>query len=331
MSHTIVYDRRFLKCGDRFIPMCLWGDSNVTTTNFRTGKEIRAREWKPFIYSDDMILGTEEEIMKIVLKFHPASSSDDSGGVEFHGKYLNDAEMVRFFRNGIAGAITLEDLFMQTSLSCITGKLIVYDMECNRDPEAEGESCYIRSSAELIDWVDQAKLRKLNILSGSQRHVYIMLDFGYFADPLKVSPVRDRTSPVVAYEKNSRRGQRNYVKGFTDTSTSYTLDFTEAFIFDNIDDAYARLPRWSKENLYFCEAKKAEVTAAAEPGKYVLSALYLGSRVYFLKKTRSKIYFSRIKANDLKRFHSEKEAKKWFVEKVQSSQPLFTDPEVVKL
>ena len=150
-------------------------------------------------------------------------------------------------------------------------------------------------------------------------------------DPLQVSVFADRTAPVVAYEMESGRKKRSYVKSFTETSTSFTVDFTEAFVFDNIDDAYLSLPKWSAKSLRFCYADKEKERAEREPGKYVVSATYLGRRVYIYQKYRNKIAFSHVKGNDLRRFSSEKMALKWFEEKIHAAQPLFTDPVVEEL
>jgi len=107
MSYTIVYDRQFLKLEDgRIIPMTLLGSSNCWERD-SDGKERRERYWTSF-WEQTVPAYTQDELMQ--------KAEEYCGGGEYQehfkrgGKWVDDAAFLRFFRNGIAQAKTMQEL-----------------------------------------------------------------------------------------------------------------------------------------------------------------------------------------------------------------------------
>lgn len=327
MSYTLVYDRRFLKCGDRYIPMALYGDNNVTQINWQTGREARVRNWGVFVYSDQMLLATEEEILSVVNQYHPKDSHAGES-FTFHGKWLNDAETYRFYQNGIREAVTIEDIVFQTYESAI-GELRVYQKDFDLDKTLSLDRCYLHTTEELTSWIEKAKSTKDQILhEGKAKYAYICL--GYSTQlPLKVSCVKNRDVPLIAYDRKSRRGKRSYLKSVADSSCSYTNNVSEALVFSSIEDAYMTIPLFLRTYVGFMPADRAKM-AVKEKGNYSLTVLHKGARVYIMKKTRNTTYFTVCPGTDTKRFQTEAQAIKWYRDKL-AGKTAFTDPQAVLL
>ena len=153
MSHTILYNRLFVRMPDNtLVALVESGDNNVTTINPRSGREIRSREWSSWSFGEGKPSYTETEIETYLgrkfeevladatnhLKFHP---EDWNGGDEKDeatrrfGYYAAVAVSGRtcgkttfgmyrnFFRKGIANAVTLEE-FVRT---CGGFRIVQYD------------------------------------------------------------------------------------------------------------------------------------------------------------------------------------------------------------
>jgi hypothetical protein len=153
MSHTILYNRLFVRMPDNtLVALVQSGDNNVTTINPRTGREVRSREWSSWSFGEGKPSYTETEIESYLskrfeevladatnhLKFHP---EDWNGGDENDeatrrfGHYAAVAVSGRpcgkttfgmyrnFFRKGIANAVTLEE-YVRT---CGGFRIVQYD------------------------------------------------------------------------------------------------------------------------------------------------------------------------------------------------------------
>lgn len=108
MSYEIVYKRQFLKIDGKIIPLVLYGSNNCYTTTW-SGRERRERDWHPMYFGrNTMIANTEEQIMEKI------QSCCDGSSYQEHfmrsGKWVDDAGLVRFFKNGIKDAKTIEEL-----------------------------------------------------------------------------------------------------------------------------------------------------------------------------------------------------------------------------
>lgn len=327
MSYTIVYDRRFIRCGDLYIPMALYGDNNVTEFSFQAKREVRVRDWKTFVYSDEMLLGTADKIMEIVSQYHPKWSHDGES-FQFRGKFMDNAATYHFFENGIKDAMTIEDIAWQTNQNTLVGEIRVYQEGFNYDSTLSSKQAYLHSSKEIADWVENAKKTKADILANAKaKSVYICLGFSG-NDPLRVSVIKDRTEPYVAIYRPKRNSSRVkcYVKAVDASRMEYTPNIKEAHVFQNIDDAYLTIPRWGREDLKLVPLEKETASGTHAAGNYVLSVNHLGMRVYIQRRTKRTTYFTHTPDSGNKRFSSEKEALRWFKDKLEGKTD-FTDPE----
>ena len=316
MSYTIVYDRRFLKCKDRYIPLALYGDNNVSEINYRTGKEIRCRSWGTFIYDYEMLLGTEEKIMEIVGRYHPKGSHGGEG-FKFHGNWMDDAAVYRFFENGIRDAMIIEDIAWQTGENSVVAEIKAYQKDYTYDETLSSKQVYLHTSDEIFTWVENAKKVRQELLdSGKAKSAYVCLGFSG-SEPLKVSVIRERNIPYVAeYRKRLGKGRlvKSYVEQVDSSRMSYTQDHEKALVFQSIDDAYLHIPRWARENIMLVPAETISKRVKRAPGKYVLTAELYGRRVIIERRTRGSTFYTSTVSPNTKRFHTENAALKWYNE-----------------
>ena len=320
MSIEIVYDRKFIRCGDRFIPFCLYGSSNCTQRNYRTGREVLERQWNTFVYNDDMLLATEKELMAIVRKYHDGDRSDN---FRFRGEMLSDEQVVRFFLNGIKGAVTVEEIREQTgcSVSCYLGAY-VKDADAANYPEEEWWrhshfeskfSLHPRTTDELDDWIGQMKAEKARwIQSGEVKHAYITINY-YSDEAIKAFPKKNINGPCIA------KCSYGYVVSVSETTMSYNKEASKAKVFENSDAAYLYIRQNRNAGAVRLIAYDGQTSVKEKP--FVLSLKdeknypFYG-RLYVWKLTRGKMHYTR-SARAARRFTSEKEALKYFEKKIQ--------------
>lgn len=66
MSFSIIYDKQFIKVGEKYLPIVLAGDSNVYKTEWTNGRNIekRTRDFYSFVHEQgEKFLYTEEELI----------------------------------------------------------------------------------------------------------------------------------------------------------------------------------------------------------------------------------------------------------------------------
>lgn len=102
MSYDIVYDRQFIKSAHGITPCILSGPSNVYTGSGRNMK--RDRSWSVF-YN---VLGTSEEGLLSLIQ-HSLGAPYQEHWMQ-NGKWVDDAGLIRWIKNGCAKAASLEDV-----------------------------------------------------------------------------------------------------------------------------------------------------------------------------------------------------------------------------
>ncbi len=326
MGYTIVYDRKFIRSHDRYIPFCLSGSSNCTQTNFATGKEIRERSWGAFVYSDDMLLATQESLMDHVRHAHDGSRSQV---LKFHSSWLGDKQMVKFFENGIKEAVTVEDIVEQcrTKPHCTLGGYFPND-DADKYPHDDWLihstykvvlDGYISSSEELEEFVALAKRNKKNIKANAKGIVpllYINVSLSE-TKPLRVYKREEIEEPCIA------KCEHGYLVRASSDSISYTQDVEKAKVFSNSSEAWAEASMFDRGRGVRIIAK-SKIRSPSEKN-IVLSADRLGERVYILKLTKKSLYFSRF-SRTAKRFKTEKEAYVWFEKYINGRFSEIKDP-----
>lgn len=314
MSITLVYDRRFIRCNtgteNLYIPLALYGSSNCTQINPRTGREVLERDWSLFSFGDDMVLGTPELILAKAEQFKSAE-------FRYRGQWVRDVP--KWFRNGIKDAITMEEIIEQKGWSWdLHVCLSLYDGPDGTRSKTMKDQ-YIASTAELIDWVREAKEEKLNLLSDGWRAAYLHIGFDS-DEPMRITPSLNLNRPVIA---KTRSG---YIRAVTDggKTVSYTNSIAEAMIFNNGEDLIASVPAWIREHRPIQIVSAAKAAKARSAGEYVLR---FGTN-FAAKKTRTKLYFSWTEAG-AKHFVSEKDAQRWYDEKIKGRFSSLQAPEIV--
>ena len=319
MSHTIVYDRLFLRCEDRYIPFCLYGSSNVTQFSYKTHKEIREREWHTFTYNDEMILGTADQIMDTVKKYHPGENREN---FTFHSHWMNDAQVIIFFANGIKRAVTLEEIKKQAnqSLECYIGAYVP-DEDIKNYPNSERWMhehyerlliCCPYNTGDLIQWIENAKKEKTRLLNtGKARSAYINIRCNS-EEPIKAFPRSVINEPCYMYAPGM-----GYVENHTHDRVSFTssADWEKAKLFQNSDEAYLTADLFP--NIGAVKLIPAiNLMKKKESGTVIMSIETYGKRRYIEKKTRKWVYFTHL-PELAKRFRTEKEALRWYKDKIE--------------
>ena len=327
MSITIVYDRKFIKCGDLlYVPMALYGSSNCTTMNWRTGREVRERDWGLFMVDEKMLLTTEADMLEAVNKVYPKDAEEGESFV-FRGQHLSKAEAYRFFENGIRNAESLESILWNNPATSLAGELRTYVGDFEYSYELSWKEEYMHDTADVEAWITKAKRRKAELTRNHLvSNVYILLRFTC-SEPLKSSPVKDPLVPCVAYKIQKHR--KVFLANVTDNSVSYDFDFAKAQVFANVEEAHDAIGQWARKGVHIIEASKVKPMKEDEKD-YVLSLSNLGSQVFVTKKTRGCVYFTHGITSQTKRFASEKEALKWYESKIGNRFPELSNPTVIK-
>lgn len=333
MGYTIVYDRLFLRCGDRFIPFCLYGANNCTQISYKTGCEIRERSWHTFIYDDEMILGTAEEIMEIVKKLHPGDRQEN---FTYHGHWLNDVQVIKFFENGIKHAVTVEELQQQAheSLDCCISAYVPDDDVDNYPPSERWNhehhervlQRYPKSTEELIQWIDAAKAEKANLLStGKARSAYITIRCAS-EEPLYVIPRSKCNEPCLLYAP-----RWGYVISISKDRASFTdpANWKNAQVFLNSEEAY--LAADTNPNLGAVKLVSVrQMQSASKKNNVVLSVQTNAGRRYVEKKTPKRIYYTS-SPERAKKFSSDSAALRWYKEKLDGKVTGLSAPQTITI
>lgn len=168
MSYEIVYNKQFIKIDDKIIPLVLYGSNNCYTTSI-SGRDRRERSWNPMYYGRNiMIANTEEEIMNRINSFCGGQYEEH---FVYNNKWVNDAGLIRFFKNGIKNAKTIEELIEQYLISGLSGHLSVWNKLHN---ETENRT-WISSSEDLRTFLTIAQTRLDN--KTDDEEIYICLEY----------------------------------------------------------------------------------------------------------------------------------------------------------
>ena len=307
MGYTIVYDRRFIRCDQRYIPFCLYGSNNVTQFNPRTGKEVREREWRPFTYGDNMFLATADELMEEVRKYHDGSRIEN---FKYRGEWLDDEQVIRFFQNGIAGAVTVEDI-RAADHECLHCYLVSYAKDGEYlDKRQILNEYFVKTSAELDCWIENAKEDKKKLLdSGKYESVYIEISL-WTTRPLNARPKKRVDEPCVLHSKKF-----GYISEISRSCVRSTPNISEAKQFANSAEAYVAMEVADTRGLVLNCIPVSSIKEKND--RFVLSVMNSNQhmRVYVLKLTRHRLHFTTSK-DMAKKFSTEKAALKWYEEHI---------------
>ena len=179
MSYDIVYNRQFLKAGDKFVPLVLIGCNNL----WEPDSKRRVRNWNSLMKGCNSIpLMTEEELI--------ANAEARTGGeyqehFKYNSKWVDDEAWMSFCKNGIRGACTLEYLQARSRypedvhLNC---RLSVWytDESLPKDQYRQKSKSElittVRSTDDLLAFFEKAKER-IESKAANENSIFVCTEF----------------------------------------------------------------------------------------------------------------------------------------------------------
>jgi len=178
MSHTIIYNRLFIKATDEdnvdyYVPMILCGSSNCTQISEKTGREILERSWNSFKWATGgKNLATEQEILSIidkdrlermeyaaknVEKYKDQSWAYDDKNYGYHSSirfsgrsYITFSAFRSYFENGMKNAYTIEEL-LKHGVNVVLHVSSFWEKEYKEAGLEIKPDIYIKTSEQLIE------------------------------------------------------------------------------------------------------------------------------------------------------------------------------------
>lgn len=145
MSYEIIYDRRFISIGEKFIPLFQYGSSNCTEFNNK-GNEVAEKNWSIFNYgSRNKILFTESEITEL------AKDYKDAEFFKTKTTPFKNGEFERWFVNGTKHAQPVE-YYLEFG-----NHMFIVEYGPNRETSRH----YIHSTEELMTYIDKNEAKNL--------------------------------------------------------------------------------------------------------------------------------------------------------------------------
>jgi len=253
MSYDIVYNRQFIRAGDKFIPLVLIGSNNLWENTFNgNNTQRRVRNWNPLMNCCNAIpLMTADEIMA-------KAESWTGGEYQEHfmrnSKWVDDKALLAFFKNGIKSAATLEELQERSTypddvyLKCY---LSIWYKDENGEQKHKSELFQtVRNTESLLAYMDIAWQRYLDRQS-NENSVYICVEFPnekvipYPKErTIRRKPERLESDFWVIFVKRSK-GADYYVQKLASKSLyfAYTADYAKQF------KTQAAAEKWAADRL----------------------------------------------------------------------------------
>ena len=314
MSYEIVYDRRFIRTPLGITPLILAGSSNCYEPTFRGRRERRERSWSSLF---NFPAASEEELMARV---QGCCGGEFQEHFKWHGKFVDDAGFVAFVRNGIAGAVTLEELEQHTHCGSLMCALSIWYSNSIGTNRRELERC-VRSTDELVGWITDARERMAN--RANNEEIYYVIAFPG-REPIRMPTRNAMTGPVVAM-----RG-RSYISNCAPGRVETIMDASKAMVFPSIDDAMSRLSPHFVAGTRFM---KADNLKARQAWRFCIR-VQGGSRDGMFMERLTRSWFHMTCSRDNARMFPNRKAAERFIEKRLSgrfSLPGFTVFEIQKI
>lgn len=167
MSYTIEYNRQFIRSETGITPVWLSGDNNVWEGPSQHMR--RCRSWSCF---GNLLGASESELMEF-------AKSLTGGQFQEHwkknGKYLDDAALLRWMKQGIKTAATLEEILAANSMRCVSVYLSNWDEKYHNVRELNE---YCSTTDELDAWIAKAKTRMYQVRAKEGCSSYPVINFG---------------------------------------------------------------------------------------------------------------------------------------------------------
>lgn len=150
MSHTIEYNRQFIRSELGITPCWLCGDSNVTEMHWTGGRyvERRTRDWCVFC---NLLGVTEDDIMG---KLHSFCGGPYQEHWTRGGKYLDDTAILRWGKSGCQSAASIEDVLNANNITGVQCYISVWTGALGNRQEL---SSRIETTKDLDEWITRVK------------------------------------------------------------------------------------------------------------------------------------------------------------------------------
>ena len=259
MSYSIEYNSIFIKSRQGITPIILMGDNNVWSCDGRR----RERSWscwcnfcgasaKQLQEKVDSMLGESELWMK-------------------NGRWVDGEAAVRWIRNGIKKASSMEDILKWNHLGCATCYLTEYESGTYKSHRVL--HLYCKTNEEFDHWLDAvANYRQIH-----SKNIYATVSF----DREDIRQPTELTGPVILKQKSMYVSDFSMRDGKAD-SVCMEQDISKAKVFASMDD----IPNLSCFGTF--HPIKAKAISAHQFYLEILNGPYTG---YFVRKVTSKQVF----------------------------------------
>ena len=321
MNYEILYSKSFIKTPKgRIIPLILAGSNNCTQFNPYTGREVAERNWFPacnteLIFEDGSIL--EGEVIKRAQSVNPNSEI-----FKIPGGWITGKDYPGWWKRGIKSAAFVEDYRERNN------RPVTLVCELNFRTEDSGWSCrsmaesvftsiglkredfdkkFIRTSAELDDWLDSIKsvYDMLNKLKQDRKISDYYLDIRFLSDT-SIHVYKNRSFPVVLKNRGGRYSY-GYVSEIAESRISYSKNISDAIVFSNSEEAQNAI---TKYRLTGFNLKEVLYKNASKEKPYIIKIIGGIRNGLFVKTIGGRNLYYCSDEESAKGFANEKEANK---------------------
>lgn len=196
-----LYDKQFIRSDKGITPAVMVGDNNVWTGN---GKyQRRARDWSVL---GNNITVSEEQLLAL-------AKSWTGGAYQEHwkqnGKWIDDAGLMRWMKNSIKSAASVEEIIIANAFNSIQCYLSVWIGDNHYDELRT----YVHSTKEFDLWTEQVNARIAEIKSQKENHAFPIVKFTSEFDNEKLN--HPRLTKAVKPEKVIIKNKGKYLTEFT--------------------------------------------------------------------------------------------------------------------
>lgn len=250
MSYEIVYAREFIKTSDgRIVPLVLCGSNNTWETTY-SGVCRRVRHWFPIcIGQGENPAVTPDELMAKVMSSVPSSYNEH---FVRNGKWVDDAGYVRFFKNGIKKAKTLEKLNDELLFTeHLYGSVYYYDEDYN---ERNLHISTVKNSVDLDVFLK--KVDELIAEYSGKEKLYVSIEFECSDTLKRKKKIRERKERLKEFYVITT------VNGYVSKLTRRTLYSTQCAQYAKQFESKEKALKWLKK--YDIERRFRRLTFGVE-------------------------------------------------------------------
>ncbi|MBQ3009818.1 MAG: hypothetical protein IJA20_02470 [Methanocorpusculum sp.] len=237
MSYTIEYNRQFLRSERGITPVWLSGSNNVWEPR-PYGRERRCREWNCFM---NLLGAPEAEIMEAVQNMCGGPYQEHW---KSNGRWVDDAGLIRWAKNGIRDACTVEELLSRNWWSSLSAYLHIWSRDLKDSIELHSR---IDGTAALDAFIDKARARIGSKATGESIYPHIVFPEEQFHKPHAVERSAPRGGDT-ALQITSGEHTGAYIHKITRHSYWYSKNPKDARLYCGVNAAKLAAERLMKRH-----------------------------------------------------------------------------------